>query len=124
MHANPELFEAVKPSFSAKVAPRGLNRGTTSQDLVSQSLDRPKGSYTQVNNPPLARGAFRNTRARGVFPEASLQPVCDDSWRRDVERHELSESRSARRVLVAHGPSPRGIQIGIHRAEGGGPAGL
>ena len=43
-----KLFEAFGLSFSAKVAPDGLNRGTTCCDLVSKSEDGSKSSYEQA----------------------------------------------------------------------------
>ena len=35
--ANPKLFEAVRPSLSAKVAPEGLNRGTPLRSVLGFS---------------------------------------------------------------------------------------
>ena len=35
--ANPELFEALRPSMSARVAPDGLNRGTPLRSVLGFS---------------------------------------------------------------------------------------
>ncbi len=46
------------------------------------------------------------------FLEIALQPICDDSWRCEGKRPELSDPCPFGRVLRAPGASLRSIQMG------------